>query len=283
MQKPLFKIGLENRSAAFALSASYIATMILRKSVTHTGKKIRILVRCSYSITPKDADFFIHIIRGENPQKRRLPPDLVSIGLYAQDGTQFRGYLLPPPGAELSSRAIAFSSRGGTQFQGAAFSSRGGRNSVPGVPASSSRGGTQFQGYRFLLPGRNSVPGCCFLLPGWNSVPGYLLPPPRLELSSGVTAFSSQNGTQFQGYLLFLPGWNSVPGLSAFSSQGGTQFRGICFLLPGGTPFRIPHLMSAGLYDQDGTQFQGYRFLLPGRSSVPGCCFLLPGWNSVPG
>ena len=133
MQKPLFKIGLENRSAAFALSASYIATMILRKSVTHTGKKIRILVRCSDSITPKDADFFIHIIRGENPQKRRLPPDLVSIGLYAQ-----------------------------------------GRNSASGVPASSSRGGTQFQGYRFLLPGRNSVPGCCFLLPGWNSVPGYL-------------------------------------------------------------------------------------------------------------
>ena len=108
MQKPLFKIGLENRSAAFALSASYIATMILRKSVTHTGKKIRILVRCSYSITPKDADFFIHIIRGENPQKRRLPPDLVSIGLYAQDGTQFQG-------------VPASSSRGGTQFQGYRF------------------------------------------------------------------------------------------------------------------------------------------------------------------
>ena len=69
MQKPQLKPGLENRSAAFALSASYIATMILRKSVAHTGKKIRILVRCLYSITAKDADFFIHIIRGESSQK----------------------------------------------------------------------------------------------------------------------------------------------------------------------------------------------------------------------
>ena len=82
----------------------------------------------------------------------------------------------------------------------------------------------------------------------------------------------------------------------ASSSQGGTQFRGYRFLLSGGTPFRIPHLMNAGLYDQDGTQFRGaafssrggtqfrgYRFLLPGRNSVPGCCFLLSGRNSVPG
>ena len=196
MQKPLFKIGLENRSAAFALSASYIATMILRKSVTHTGKKIRILVRCSYSITPKDADFFIHIIRGENPQKRRLPPDLVSIGLYAQDGTQFRGYLLPPPGAELSSRAIAFSSRGGTQFQGAAFSSRG---------------GTQFRGTYFLLL-------------GWNSVPGYLLSPLRTELSSRAICFSSRGGTQFQGYRFLLPGGTQFRS-NCFSYRGGTRFR----------------------------------------------------------
>ena len=144
MQKPLFKIGLENRSAAFALSASYIATMILRKSVTHTGKKIRILVRCSYSITPKDADFFIHIIRGENPQKRRLPPDLVSIGLYAQDGTQFRGtyFLLP------------------------------GRNSVPGL--SLSPPGAELSSRVLLSPpwAELSSGGTYFLLLGWNSVPG---------------------------------------------------------------------------------------------------------------
>ena len=155
MQKPLFKIGLENRSAAFALSASYIATMILRKSVTHTGKKIRILVRCSYSITAKDADFFIHIIRGENPQKRRLPPDLVSIGLYAQDGTQFRGHLLPPLRTELSSGGC-FLLWGGTQFRGICFFLPG-WNSVPGAAASSSQGGTQFRGLLSPL-GRNSVP-----------------------------------------------------------------------------------------------------------------------------
>ena len=235
------------------------------------------------------------------------------------------GYLLSPP-------------RGGTQFWSNCFL-------LPG--------GTQFRGYRFLLLGGTQFRGDCFLLSGRNSVPGYLLPPPRRNpvpdtspderrtLHSGrnsvpgcyfllpgrnsvpgVSAFSSQDGTQFQGYrflllggtqfqgyrfllpgrnsvpgcCFLLPGRNSVPGLSlppprvelssgaiAFSYQDGTQFRGICFLLPGGTPFRIPHLMSAGLYDQDGTQFQGYRFLLPGRNSVPGLSLSSPRRNSVPG
>ena len=147
---------------------------------------------------------------------------------------------------ELSSRAIASSSQGGTQFRGYRFLLSGGTPfRIPHLmsaglydqdgtqfrgAAFSSRGGTQFRGYRFLLPGRNSVPGCCFLLSGRNS----------------------------------------VPGASASSSQGGTQFRGICFLLPGGTPFRIPHLMSAGLYTQDGTQFRGVTFSYRGGTQFRG-------------
>ena len=69
IQKPLFKIGLENRSAAFALSVSHTATMILRKSVAHTGKKIRILVRCSCSKTASDTDFLYTLQGKKTPEK----------------------------------------------------------------------------------------------------------------------------------------------------------------------------------------------------------------------
>ena len=263
VQKPQFKPGLENRSASFALSACYTATMILRKSVTHTGKKIRILVRCSCSKTASDTDF-LYTLQGKKIPEKKTTTRSGEHRTLRSGRNSVPGYPLSPLG----------------------------RNPVPGYPLSPLEGGTQFRGYRFLLPGRNSVPGCCFLLSGrnsvpglstfsyqggtqfrlptsddytikrscyklqlltnknivkrkigclnivqgnqieaacplrrvlpsrrkkgWNSVPGYLLPPPRLELSSGVTAFP--------------PGRNSVPGLSAFSSQGGTQFRG--HLLP---------------------------------------------------
>ena len=186
MQKPLFKIGLENRSAAFALSASYIATMILRKSVTHTGKKIRILVRCSYSITAKDADFFIHIIRGENPQKRRLPPDLVSIGLYAQDGTQFRGHLLPPLRTELSSGA-AFSSGAELSFEVSAFSYRGGTQFrgllLPPLRAELSSGGAAFSSGAELSSGAN-----CFLI--WMTELSSASPSPDCSRNTALRAVS---------------------------------------------------------------------------------------------
>ena len=185
MQKPLFKIGLENRSAAFALSASYIATMILRKSVTHTGKKIRILVRCSYSITAKDADFFIHIIRGENPQKRRLPPDLVSIGLYAQDGTQFRGHLLPPLRTELSSGGC-FLLWGGTQFRGICFFLPG-WNSVPGLLLPPLRAelssGAAFSSGAELSSGAN-----CFLI--WMTELSSASPSPDCSRNTALRAVS---------------------------------------------------------------------------------------------
>ena len=69
VQKPQFKPGLENRSASFALSACYTATMILRKSVTHTGKKIRILVRCSCSKTASDTDFLYTLQGKKIPEK----------------------------------------------------------------------------------------------------------------------------------------------------------------------------------------------------------------------
>ena len=58
---------------------------------------------------------------------------------------------------------------------------------------------------------------------------------PQEELSSGVTAFPTGvelgSGFSLSGkHRTARSGWNSVPGVSASSSQGGTQFRG--HLLP---------------------------------------------------
>ena len=132
------------------------------------------------------------------------------------------GYLLSPPRGGTQFWSNCFLLPGGTQFRGYRFLLLG---------------GTQFRGDCFLLSGRNSVPG--YLLPpprrnpvpdtspderrtlrsGRNSVPGLSLSPTgaelssraiaffsQAELSSGVSASSSQGGTQFRGHLLFLTG-----------------------------------------------------------------------------
>ena len=204
---------------------------------------------------------------------------------------------------ELSSRAIASSSQGGTQFRGYRFLLSGGTPfRIPHLmsaglydqdgtqfrgAAFSSRGGTQFRGYRFLLPGRNSVPGLSLSPPRRNSVPGY--------------RFLLLGRTQFRGICFFLPGWNSVPGccfllsgrnsvpgLSTFSYRGGTQFRlptsddytikRSCYKLQLLTNKNIVKRKIGCLNIVQGNQIEAacpLRRVLPSRRKK--------GWNSVPG
>ena len=155
VQKPQFKPGLENRSASFALSACYTATMILRKSVTHTGKKIRILVRCSCSKTASDTDF-LYTLQGKKIPEKKTTTRSGEHRTLRSGRNSVPGYPLSPLG----------------------------RNPVPGYPLSPLEGGTQFRSYLLSPPRWNSVPGYRFLLLGGTQFRGYLLFLTGVELSS---------------------------------------------------------------------------------------------------
>ena len=135
VQKPQFKPGLENRSASFALSACYTATMILRKSVTHTGKKIRILVRCSCSKTASDTDF-LYTLQGKKIPEKKTTTRSGEHRTLRSGRNSVPGYPLSPLGRHPVPGYPLSPLEGGTQFRGAAFSS--GAEPSSGVTAFSS-------------------------------------------------------------------------------------------------------------------------------------------------